>query len=44
MIDFTIKKQEQEELLKQAEREKEEMRRVQGQQQMEQQRMYKAEL
>ena len=44
MTDFTIKKQEEEEALKEADRMREEVRRTQAAQQIEQQRMYKNEM
>lgn len=44
MNDYTIKKQEEEERAKEQDRQRDEMRRVQGQQQVEQQRMFKAEM
>ena len=44
MNDFTIRKQEEEEKIKELDRMKEENRRIQAQQQLEQQRMYKNEV
>ena len=44
MNDFTIKKQEEEERVRQQDLQREEIRRIQGQQQVEQQRLYKAEV
>ena len=44
MTDFTLKKQEEEEKIKQADRMREEQRRTQAAQQIEQQRMYKNEM
>ena len=44
MSDFTMKRQEEEERVKQEEFDREEQRRVLAQQQIEQQRMYKAEM
>lgn len=44
MNDFTLKKQEQEQRVKEAEAQQDEHRRIMAQQQLEQQKMYKVEM